>query len=78
MPKIISSKEPPSSKTKLFQNNSARAVRFSKALDFDETVSAVQVMKSGRGRLVIPSEISWDEFFASDGVELVLPHRPVL
>jgi antitoxin VapB len=70
MPKIVTHKEPPASKTKLFQNNNARGVRLAKAVDFAESVEHVTVLKYGRGRLVLPSSESWEAFFESPGLNL--------
>jgi len=70
MPKIPSEKEPPSAITKLFPNNKIRAVRLAKAVDFDANVSQVRVLKFGNGRLIVPAERTWSEFFESDGLSL--------
>lgn len=58
----------PRSNTKLFMNNNARSVRFAKAVDFPAAVDHVTLVKQGRGRLVLPSDEAWDDFFEREGL----------
>lgn len=68
MPKILDSSVVPKSTTRLFKNNNARSIRLSKAVDFPAPVDHVTVLKQGRGRLVLPSDQSWDDFFEAEGL----------
>ncbi len=47
----------------VFKSNRSQAVRLPKAVAFPADVRQVEVMKLGRGRLIVPVDRRWDEFF---------------
>jgi len=58
------------SRTTLFQNNRTQAVRLPKAAAFPEGVREVLVLRDGARRIIVPADLSWDDFFDSPGVDL--------
>ena len=54
-------------KASLFRNNKSQAVRLPKAMEFPETVKTVEIIRAGKGVLVLPADSLWDAFF--DGPE---------
>lgn len=64
--KIVNPNHPPFSRTKIFTNNRARALRLNRGVDFGPTVSDVKVVSYGRARLVFPADECWESFFRSE------------
>lgn len=52
-------------KSTVFSNNKTQAVRLPKAVALPESVKRVEIIKQGRGRLIVPEGNSWDAFFDS-------------
>ncbi|NOG73454.1 type II toxin-antitoxin system VapB family antitoxin [Roseicella sp. DB1501] len=57
-------------RTRLFQNNRSQAVRLPKDVAFPPGVQEVAVIRDGRGRLILPADALWDEFFDAPGIDL--------
>ena len=49
----------------VFTSNRSQAVRLPKAVAFPEDVHQVDVLKIGRGRLIVPQGKRWDDLFQS-------------
>lgn len=49
--------------TKLFTTNRSQAVRLPKELAFPPEVTEVEIIKQGKGLLIVPKGKSWDDFF---------------
>jgi antitoxin VapB len=49
----------------LFKNNQTQAVRLPKAVAFPEDVREVEIIVTGRSRVITPVGRRWDDFFAS-------------
>ena len=49
--------------SKLFISNRSQAVRLPKAVAFPDGVKQVEILKVGRGRLVVPKGERWDDLF---------------
>ena len=49
--------------SKLFISNRSQAVRLPKAVAFPDGVKEVEILKVGRGRLVVPKGERWDDLF---------------
>ena len=49
--------------SKLFISNRSQAVRLPKAVAFPDGVKQVDILKVGRGRLVVPKGERWDDLF---------------
>ena len=47
----------------VFKSNQSQAIRLPKAVALPDTVKKVEIVKLGRGRLVMPAEAVWDDFF---------------
>jgi antitoxin VapB len=47
----------------IFKSNRSQAVRLPKAVAFPEGVHEVEIVKVGRGRLIVPKGLRWDDFF---------------
>jgi antitoxin VapB len=52
-------------KSTVFSNNKTQAVRLPKAVALPESVKRVEIIKQGRGRLIVPEGNTWDAFFDS-------------
>ncbi len=63
-------------RTALFRSNRSQAVRLPKNVAFPEGVREVCVVKEGKGRLVLPAEAVWDDFFDTDGIDLPPRDQP--
>jgi antitoxin VapB len=50
-------------KSTVSTNNKIQVVRLPKAVALPERVRRVDIIKLGRGRLIVPVESSWDSFF---------------
>jgi antitoxin VapB len=55
-------------RTTVFKNNRTQAVRLPKALALDEGVREVEIVMWGKGRLILPVDAVWDDFFDEPGV----------
>lgn len=60
----------PVSHTALFRSNRSQAVRLPKSVAFPDGVRDVRVIKEGKGRLVVPADAVWDDFFDAPGIDL--------
>jgi len=60
----------PINRTALFRSNRSQALRLPKNVAFPEGVREVRVVKEGKGRLVLPADALWDDFFAEPGIDL--------
>ena len=47
----------------LFKSSRSQAVRLPKAVAFPDEVHEVEILKVGRGRLIVPTGHRWDDFF---------------
>ena len=52
--------------TKLFKNGPTQAVRLPKDVAFPKGVTDVEILVSGRARIVVPKGSKWDWFFSRD------------
>lgn len=50
-------------KSTVFSNNKTQAIRLPKAVALPENVKRVEIIKQGRGRLIVPEGSTWDVFF---------------
>lgn len=66
----------PMARTSLFLSNRSQAVRLPKEVAFPEGVRSVVVLREGRGRVILPADAVWDDFFASPGVDLGEREQP--
>lgn len=57
-------------KTTLFQSNRTQAVRLPKGVAFPDGVKSVTVLREGSRRVIVPSDVVWDDFFVGPGVDL--------
>ena len=60
----------PINRTALFRSNRSQALRLPKNVAFPDGVREVRVVKEGKGRLVLPADALWDDFFAEPGIDL--------
>ena len=60
----------PITRTSLFRSNRSQAVRLPKDVAFSDAVKDVRIVKQGRGRLVLPADAVWDDFFQAPGIDL--------
>lgn len=65
-------------RTTLFQSNKTQAVRLPKAVAFPEGTDEVVILVDGKTRILVPAEALWDDFFASDGIDLGLRLQPAI
>lgn len=49
----------------VFTSNRSQAVRLPKAVAFPEDVHRVDILKIGRGRMIVPQGKRWDDLFLS-------------
>jgi antitoxin VapB len=66
----------PVSRTTLFQSNRTQAVRLPKDVAFPEGVRAVEVLREGKRRVIVPADSVWDDFFDRPGIDLPLREQP--
>ena len=60
----------------VFMNNKTQAVRLPKPVALPDSVKKVDIVKVGRGRLIMPAGESWDAWFDREGVsDDFLPER---
>lgn len=57
-------------RTTLFRTNRSQAVRLPKDVAFPEGVSEVLVVREGAGRVILPADAVWDDFFDSPGIDI--------
>ena len=57
-------------KTTLFRSNRSQAVRLPKDVAFPDDVRAVQVLRDGKRRVIVPADAVWDDFFDAPGADL--------
>ncbi len=57
-------------RTTLFQSNGSQAVYLPEDVAFPEGVKDVTILREGLRRVVVPSDGSWDDFFAEPVVDL--------
>ena len=57
-----------SARTKLFKSNQTQAVRLPRSVAFGDSVTEVEIVKVGEGRLITPAGSSWDAWFDGPGV----------
>jgi antitoxin VapB len=54
--------------TRLFKSNQSQAVRLPKAVALPESVQEITIIRQGKGRLIVPIENAWDDWFNAAGV----------
>ena len=64
--------------TNLFLSNRSQAVRLPKGVAFSEGVRAVAILRDGVRRVIVPADATWDDFFASPGVDLGPRDQPAM
>ena len=57
-------------RTTLFLSNRSQAVRLPKDVAFPEEVRSVTILREGKRRIIVPTEVLWDEFFEATGIDL--------
>lgn len=57
-------------RTTLFLSNRSQAVRLPKDVAFPEGVTAVEIIRDGARRVIVPANAAWDDFFESPGIDL--------
>ena len=60
----------PMTRTTLFQTNRSQAVRLPKDVAFPDTVREVAILRDGAKRVIVPADVTWDDFFDSPGIDL--------
>ena len=55
-------------KTRLFKSNKTQAVRLSKSVAFDDSVTEVEIVAIGNLRIISPEGKSWDQWFNGPGI----------
>ena len=55
-------------RTKVFLSNKTQAVRLPKAVALPEGVEEVEIVAIGKSRIITPVGLSWDAWFAGEGV----------
>jgi antitoxin VapB len=66
----------PVTRTTLFQSNRTQAVRLPKDVAFPEGVRAVEVLREGKRRVIVPADSVWDDFFDRSGIDLPQREQP--
>ncbi len=62
--------------TTVFQSNRSQAVRLPKSVAFPDDVREVAILRDGVRRIIVPSDRSWDDFFAAPGIPLGEREQP--
>ena len=62
--------------TTLFKSNRSQAVRLPKDVAFPEDVRDVTIIRDGNRRIIVPTDSSWDDFFAAPGIDLEPRDQP--
>jgi len=63
-------------RTSLFQSNRSQAVRLPRDVAFPEGVREVTILREGRGRVIVPANAVWDDFFERPGVDFPERSQP--
>ncbi|HEX3421783.1 MAG TPA: type II toxin-antitoxin system VapB family antitoxin [Sphingomicrobium sp.] len=63
--------------TTLFKSNRSQAVRLPKDVAFPEDVREVTIVRDGNRRIITPADSSWDDFFATPGIDIGPRQQPV-
>jgi len=56
------------SKAKIFQSNKSQAVRLPKPVALPDSVTTVEIIPVGRGRLLVPEGDRWSSWFEGEQV----------
>ncbi len=64
-------------RTTIFQSNRSQAVRLPKDVAFPEGVRAVEIVREGKRRVIVPADAVWDDFFDAPGLEIPDREQPV-
>jgi antitoxin VapB len=65
-------------RTTLFRSNGFQAIRLPKEAAFPEGVKAVTVLRDGARRVIVPTNASWDDFFAEPGFPMPDREQPAM
>ncbi len=57
-------------RTTVFQSNRSQAVRLPKDVAFPPSVKQVTVLRDGARRVIVPSDVSWNDFFDAPGIDI--------
>lgn len=57
-------------RTTIFQSNRSQAVRLPKDVAFPDGVREVTILRDGARRVIVPADRTWDDFFATPGIDL--------
>ncbi|CAN7623797.1 type II toxin-antitoxin system VapB family antitoxin [Phenylobacterium sp. LjRoot219] len=68
-------REPPNDPS-VFQSTRSQAVRLPKEVAFPEGVRAVEIIREGKRRVIVPADAVWDDFFDAPGIELPDREQP--
>jgi antitoxin VapB len=63
-------------RTTLFQTNRSQAVRLPKDVAFPDTVREVAILRDGVRRVIVPADVTWDDFFDAPGIDLGDRNQP--
>ena len=63
-------------RTTLFQSNRSQAVRLPKDVAFPDGIREVTILREGRGRVIVPANAVWDDFFESAGADFPEREQP--
>jgi len=63
--------------TSVFQSNRSQAVRLPKEVAFPDGVREVTIVREGRGRMILPANALWDDFFEAGGIDFPERAQPV-
>ena len=64
-------------RTTLFQSNRSQAVRLPKDVAFPDGIREVTILREGRGRVIVPANAVWDDFFESAGADFPEREQPL-
>jgi antitoxin VapB len=62
--------------TTIFLSNRSQAIRLPKAVAFGDNVREVTILQDGQRRIIVPTDMAWDDFFNEPGVDLGERHQP--
>ncbi|HEY7901159.1 MAG TPA: type II toxin-antitoxin system VapB family antitoxin [Caulobacteraceae bacterium] len=57
-------------RTTVFRSNRSQAVRLPKDVAFPPSVKQVTVLRDGARRVIVPSDVSWNDFFDAPGIDI--------
>ena len=63
-------------RTTVFLSSRSQAVRLPKDVAFPAGVREVAIVREGARRIIAPADRTWDDFFASAGVDLGEREQP--